>query len=132
MVGTVLLVVEDDEALRGTLVGLFKDEGYETAGAADGREALVALLGAERPMVVLLDILLPILTGDQLLRMVLYTPSLQQHAYIVYTAADASVTAEVRNLLDNLRVPLIAKPFDLDALVGTAHEAAHRIAQAGS
>src|SRR5436309_2528402 len=53
MPGIAVLVVDDDETVRETLISLLNDEGYEATGAHDGGEALLALLGAERPSVVL-------------------------------------------------------------------------------
>jgi CheY-like chemotaxis protein len=77
MPATGILVVDDDETIRKALVSLFADEGYESAEAGDGREALLVLLSAERPMVVLLDIKMPTLTGDQVLRFVLHDSDLR-------------------------------------------------------
>ncbi len=61
-----ILVVEDDGNLRGLLLKVLAKEGYEAAGAADGRGALEHI-GAGEPDAILLDQSLPGMTGRQLL-----------------------------------------------------------------
>jgi len=62
-----ILVVEDDAAILTGLVDLLRGEGYETAQAADGREAL-RLFAASRPSLVLLDIMIPEKSGYDVCR----------------------------------------------------------------
>ena len=57
-----ILVVEDQEDLRGMLRDLLTSSGYEMLEAADG-EAGVAKAKSDRPDLVLMDIQLPILDG---------------------------------------------------------------------
>jgi CheY-like chemotaxis protein len=129
MPGVRILAVEDDDVVREALCSLFTEEGYETAAARNGSEALMALLEEpQAPMIVLLDLLMPTLNGEQLLRVVLHDPALRDHhAYIVHTANAESVTPAVTNLLENLDVPLLPKPFDSDALLSLVERAERRI-----
>ena len=62
-----LLVVEDEQALREALVAALDDEGYRTVSAADGRQAL-DVFRAEKPDLVLLDLMLPELSGLEVCR----------------------------------------------------------------
>ncbi|OGD10561.1 MAG: DNA-binding response regulator [Candidatus Aminicenantes bacterium RBG_13_62_12] len=62
-----ILVVEDDAAILTGLVDLLRGEGYETAQAADGKEAL-RLFAASRPSLVLLDIMIPEKSGYDVCR----------------------------------------------------------------
>ncbi len=57
-----ILVVDDEERIRQTLNGIFKDEGYEVLDAKDGVQAL-KLIESESPDLVLLDIWMPGLDG---------------------------------------------------------------------
>jgi two-component system, cell cycle response regulator DivK len=57
-----ILVVEDQEDLRGVLRTLLGGSGYEVIEAADG-QAGVAKAQAERPDLILMDIQLPVLDG---------------------------------------------------------------------
>jgi len=68
-VARTILVVEDDQTLRETLLESLEGEGYRTIGAGDGREALVRFR-AEHPDLVLLDLLLPELSGIEVCRII--------------------------------------------------------------
>lgn len=62
-----MLVVEDDETMAGVVAAYLTRAGYEVIRAADGSEALQQWSRA-RPDVVILDILLPTLSGLEVLR----------------------------------------------------------------
>ncbi len=62
-----ILVVDDETTLRETLVEALEAEGYRAIPAADGREALVRFR-ADRPDLVLLDLMLPELSGVEVCR----------------------------------------------------------------
>jgi DNA-binding NarL/FixJ family response regulator len=61
-----ILIVEDEKALRDAYVFLFKTQPYQVIEAANGKEAL-SLLAEERPDVILLDILMPVMSGLEFL-----------------------------------------------------------------
>lgn len=64
-----ILIVEDNEDLRELYCTVLRDRGYEVIEAGDGRAALEILTGAgPQPALVLLDLMLPILSGAELLR----------------------------------------------------------------
>lgn len=58
-----ILVVEDNAVTRENLVVLLQREGFQVLGVANGRRALDHLESGERPDVILLDMLLPVLDG---------------------------------------------------------------------
>lgn len=62
-----ILVVEDQEDLRGILRDLLTGSGYDVAEAADGQEG-VAKAKSERPDLILMDIQLPVLDGYEATR----------------------------------------------------------------
>jgi CheY-like chemotaxis protein len=59
-----ILVVDDDEDLRETLVDLLEAEGYAVAQASDGAAALDLLRHGLRPQVILLDLMMPRMDGE--------------------------------------------------------------------
>jgi CheY-like chemotaxis protein len=60
-----VLVVDDERDIRESLQEFFEDEGFEVEAAADGIEALSLLGGPDLPGVVILDLLLPLLSGTE-------------------------------------------------------------------
>jgi DNA-binding response OmpR family regulator len=64
-----ILVVDDEPTLRETLVDALEADGFRVVAAADGREAL-ARFRAERPDLVLLDLMLPELSGIEVCRII--------------------------------------------------------------
>ena len=64
-----ILVVEDETTLRETLAEALEAEGFRVVAAADGREALT-VFRAERPDLVLLDLMLPELSGIEVCRII--------------------------------------------------------------
>jgi len=62
-----ILIVDDDETLRGGLVDCLELEGYEVAGAGDGREGLDRIRERAADLV-LLDVMMPEMTGFDVLR----------------------------------------------------------------
>ena len=71
-----ILVVEDQEDLRGILRVLLTGSGYEMLEASDGREG-AAKAKAERPDLILMDIQLPILDGYEATRQIKSDPNLK-------------------------------------------------------
>jgi len=70
-----ILVVEDQEDLRGILCDLLTGSGFEVAEAADGREGVAKAL-SERPDLILMDIQLPVLDGYEATRRIKADPRL--------------------------------------------------------
>src|SRR4249919_518183 len=64
-----ILVVDDEATLREALVDALEADGFRVVSAADGREALVRFR-AERPDLVLLDLMLPELSGIEVCRII--------------------------------------------------------------
>jgi CheY-like chemotaxis protein len=62
-----VLVVDDDDAIRDALVEALVDAGYRVAEAPNGRDALDAMRAAP-PCLVLLDLMMPIMTGWDVLQ----------------------------------------------------------------
>lgn len=62
-----ILVVDDEEDVLKSIVGILQDEGYETITARDGREAL-QIYQAETPDALLLDIWMPDMDGIEVLK----------------------------------------------------------------
>jgi CheY-like chemotaxis protein len=126
-----VLVVDDDVAIRESLRLMLEDEGYTVAEARDGLETLAVLRSATRPMVVLLDIWMPRLDGQAVLREVVRDTRLQRnYAFVVITANPHLLQPTFRELLATLGIPVLDKPIDLDALLECVAAAARRLSSA--
>ena len=106
-----ILVVEDEPDLIGSLLKGLREDGYAADGAVDGEEGLYKAEGSEYDAIVL-DIMLPVLDGWELLRRLRQT---KKTPVLVLTARDA-VRDRVRGL-DTGADDYLVKPFDLQELL---------------
>ncbi|HEX9508024.1 MAG TPA: response regulator [Myxococcales bacterium] len=59
-----ILVVDDDSALRNTLIEILEEEGYRASSASNGEEALEVLRRqGPQPSLILLDMMMPVMDG---------------------------------------------------------------------
>ena len=79
-----ILIVEDDKFLRELIAKKILAEGYDTAEAKDGEEGLKKI-EAEKPDLVLLDLVLPGMTGFDILKSVQENPLLSDIPIIVFS-----------------------------------------------
>lgn len=103
-----ILVVDDDDDTRDVLITLLEAEGYRVRAASDALGAL-AILRSERIALILLDLMMPGMTGGELRGQQLADPAL---AAIPVIAVTGDTTAVIDNLL------MVRKPFDSTYLLG--------------
>lgn len=103
-----IAIIEDDQTIGDLLEEVLRQEGYEVRRAYSGTEA-VYLLQQEKPDLALLDLMLPGLSGEQVL------PSLSGIPTIV-VSAKVGVDDKVRLLL-NGAADYLTKPFELPELL---------------
>lgn len=110
----VLLLVEDDESLRGILARHLRSQGYPVTEAPTAEAARGALDGGVRPALVLLDLNLPGDTGWDLLR----GPELAAAGSppVVITSA---TTISPRRLAEFRVAGYLPKPFPIETLMAT-------------
>ncbi len=120
-----ILVVDDERMIRWSLRSCFEEAGAEVEEAATLEEARRALAGPE-PSLLVLDIRLPDGDGMDLLREVVRArPELPILVITAYGSLKGAVAAVRSGAFD-----YVAKPFDLDDLLLTAHRALeHRTLQ---
>lgn len=103
-----ILIVDDEAEIRDSLQELFELEGYAVATAANGAQALALLERDEHPCVVLLDLMMPVMDGGELVGRMRGDPALAEIPVIVVTS-DASRAPE--------GVTAMKKPVALDRLL---------------
>jgi CheY-like chemotaxis protein len=82
-----VMVVDDDDDIRETLVGLIEDEGYQVSAYPTGRDALDALQAGMAPRVILLDLMMPVMDGAEFRQAQLADPALAGIPVVLITAA---------------------------------------------
>ena len=107
----VVLVVDDDEAIRNTARSILEDEGYAVELASNGAEALTHLQTSSPPELLLLDLMMPVMNGLALLRELEAHTELATIPVVIMTAASVSLETS------SLRYPILRKPFKLDTLL---------------
>ncbi len=110
-----VLVVDDDEAIRGAVAEALREAGFDVECAGDGYEALAAMQLEPRPSVVLLDLMMPRLSGWQVLDVMAEKSRLKEVPVVVLTAFDA-----LADLPPGRRV--LHKPFDEEVLREMVHQ----------
>jgi two-component system response regulator CpxR len=108
-----VLVVEDHKDSREMLEEFLTEEGLAVESAVNGLQALERLLQPPRPHVVLLDLMMPVMTGWELMARVQEEPSLWGLPVIVVSGA--GLTRPVPHGI----VASIPKPLDLHVLMET-------------
>ena len=116
--GALVLVVEDEPALVTMLRYNLERQGFRVDEASDGQEAL-ARIAERRPDLVLLDWMLPSLSGIEVCRQIRRRPQTRDLPVIMLTARDDDQDS-VRGLNSGAD-DYIPKPFNLDALVARIH-----------
>lgn len=126
-----VLIVDDDAAIRETLSVVLADAGYETLEAKNGAVALDVLLHSPERLVVVLDLVMPGLSGFGVLTRLAFDKHLAtHHGFIVCTAAADSperIGPHFTGLLQRLHIPFLARPFDIDALLQVIADSSHRL-----
>jgi len=111
-----VLVVDDDPDILQTLGLCLTTEGYRVLMAANGKEAL-DLLENERPSVILLDLMMPVMDGWQFVAELEHRG--RRDVPLLILSADRSVQGHAEQLRANGH---LAKPFDLDELLGKVQQ----------
>ena len=101
-----VLVVDDDEDVRETLCEAVEMVGCSAITAANGVDAL-KILETRRPCLIVLDLLMPVMTGNEMFEVLRKEPALADLPVVISTSAPEKAPAGV---------PILPKPIDLTAL----------------
>lgn len=105
-----VLVVDDDPDIRETLRFVLEDAGYPVYSAENGKEALAVLADADPlPGLILLDLMMPVMSGEEMLHALKAVHALAAIPVTIVTASGASTP--------RLATGLLKKPVDLDVLL---------------
>jgi CheY-like chemotaxis protein len=115
-----ILVVDDDSAIRVLVARILRRAGYETAMAANGEEALTELR-ARRFEAVVLDLMMPVMSGFEVLR---YLDEHDDAGAPPVIVVSATSEADLKSIDSPAVHAVLRKPFDVQKLIETVHECA--------
>ncbi len=119
-----VLIVEDDPAMINLLESMLEEEGYEFKSGL-GENAL-QMAHDYQPDVVLLDIMMPNMNGQEWSERAKADPQLKDIPIIALSAAD---TGTLKRTYSNMQADsFLSKPFDIDVLMGLIYSLANRYA----
>ncbi len=105
-----ILVVDDDEDIRAIVIEILRDEGYTVDEAENGRVALDQILAMrELPCLVLLDMMMPTMSGTELLEALAVDSRLAAMPVVMVTAQNDARAPGARSIL--------RKPLSREALL---------------
>lgn len=108
-----ILIVDDEADIRDSLAEFFEDEGFSVRTAADGAAGLAALDTGELPCVVILDLLMPVIDGNQMYETMQANPRLSRIPVIISTSDPRRAPTGV---------PTMKKPVDLVRLLAAVEK----------
>ena len=106
-----ILVVDDEEDIRDTLRELIEMQGLKAETAANGAEALEHLM-VQKPYLVVLDLVMPVMDGRALLEKMRADPQLSDVPVVVSTSAPHLAPRDV---------PVVPKPINIAKMVEWLH-----------
>src|SRR5690242_1365181 len=107
--GRSILIVEDDDLIRRAVQMVLEWEGFRVDCATNGQEALDYLWAGHRPCLIVLDVMMPVLDGEQFRKEQLRDPSLASIPVIIVSAADSALAIDA--------VHHVRKPFEVQELL---------------
>lgn len=113
-----VLVVDDDPDIRDAVGDCLREEGYDVHTAEDGRAALDRLEFGLRPAVILLDLMMPVLNGFDVLRALRAAPDWQGIPVVVVSANQGYEAQDLEGAFK-----IIRKPVQLEKLLSTIESA---------
>jgi CheY-like chemotaxis protein len=115
-----IVLIEDDEDIREIVGEVLRTEGYTIFSAADGRDGLelVRRLGAPVVSLVLLDFMMPVLDGSQVLAVMKGDPELESIPVLVVSAASRQKLATGFHGIS----AWLSKPIDMEDLLGAVRQ----------
>lgn len=108
-----ILVVDDDDAIRALVVTVLRRRGYRLDAARNGVDA-VERLGTCQYSLIVLDLMMPRMSGYDVLDHLAGVPAVNRPLVLVLTAG-----MEPRSFDTSFVVGMLHKPFDIELLVDT-------------
>lgn len=109
-----ILIIEDNVLMREAIRQTLKRDGHEILGASDGPTG-ISMARAEKPDLILLDLMMPFMNGQEVARYMRYDEALADIPIVVITAVNQVDTVLDMLSMKNVR-DYFLKPIDITAL----------------
>ncbi len=118
-----VLIVDDDEMLMTIYRTKLTQEGFRVVTAVNGAEA-ITVAAAERPVLILMDMKMPVMDGLTAVKKLKENPATQSLKVVFLTAFSDSTTADINGNIkvDNAALGVIKKGIGLDDLVAQVRQ----------
>ena len=117
MIGKKVLICDDDEGILDMLSFILEDAGFNTISEINSLN-VNRIIEKEHPDLLLLDLWMPVLSGDQILKMLKNNPDTNKLPVIIISASiEGKKIAAEAGAND-----FIAKPFDIAQLIDKVQE----------
>lgn len=108
-----VLVVDDEASIRESIIDLLEVEGFECLSAGNGKEAFEVLAASvKKPNVILLDLMMPTMSGEEFLDVFLLSSDYSQIPVILISAAQ-----HAQKVAQDKKIVFVRKPLDADVLL---------------
>ena len=114
-----VLVIDDEDAVRGVLLRMLQVSGYATTAAPNAAAALACFKAGQRFDLVICDQRMPAMSGNECLQHIWTMVPDQRVLRVAGASQDADEAAEALGR----RTPVLIKPFTMERLLEAVHDA---------
>jgi DNA-binding response OmpR family regulator len=118
--GNKILVIDDSRVIRRTVKDMLPDGDFDVVEAKDGQEGM-NLINQERPNLIMLDFILPKLSGWEVFQQIQSSPELQQIPLVLMSGKKEEVISKIPEPFEYFE--FIEKPFDKSDLSNAIRQA---------
>ncbi len=123
-----VLVVDDSPTIRLSIRTWLEQVGHQVSEAADGLIAMQQLRELKGPLVVLLDYQMPGMDGFEVLQTAIAEHrSPPDYGYVIISSLQAGFPPEFVNMLRQLSIQIMPKPFDSTSVLAVVEFVAARL-----
>jgi CheY-like chemotaxis protein len=110
-----VMIVDDDNDIRDAISQILEYEGYEVLQASNGQEGIDRLRDQQKPGLILLDLMMPVMNGWQFRTELQSNPILKEIPVVILSA-----DGNIQQKSENIGVAgYLKKPIQLDTLLDT-------------
>ena len=120
-----VLICEDDEGIRELLLDAVQGEGFEVSAVSNGRDALELLRRGPGRYLLLLDLMMPGVSGYDILEQMNTDPLLLGNNIVVVVSATGFIRPVSPGIVQKRMIRgVLKKPFELEDLFALLHRLA--------